>query len=176
MIKDLIRIANTLDRLNLQREADLIDSLIKSASEDDEFSYPDYSSLPREPEEDPYEEKPKKKLTYEEMIKERRTKLIKRDRAFQKKILDHITDSVQKSDTPVFLLRQLIKREEGRLKSLRENYEGLKNKTIPAYGTGEGYYGTEERDIMVVLERILLSEKMIEDIRNLMEDIKEGRE
>ena len=55
MIKDLVRIANTLDRLNLQREANLIDSLIKSASEDDEFSYPDYSSLYAEREPDPYE-------------------------------------------------------------------------------------------------------------------------
>jgi hypothetical protein len=161
MIKELVKIANTLDRLNLQKEADLIDLIIKSASEDDEFSYPDYSSLPREPEEDPYEERPKKKFNYEEWKKERRAKIIKRDRAFKKRILDHIIDSANKSSIPVTLLNKYLQREESSLRHLREEYEAIK-------GGGEGRYG--EKDIMVVLERILLSEKMIGEIQSLIEE------
>ena len=166
MIKDLVRIANTLDRLNLQREANLIDSLIKSASEDDEFSYPDYSSLYAEREPDPYEEEPQKKklspsLNPEEWKKERRGKIIKRDRLINKKILENIISSAEKAKHPVNLLKAYLRGQEGHLKELKSDYKKLSEGGGSTYG---------ERDVMVILERILLSEKMIDNIQSLIDD------
>lgn len=162
MKRDLHKIKAYLDSVGLTKEGNLLGSIIKTASEDDEFSYPDYSSLPREPEEDPYEEAPqKKRLSHEEWKKERRTRMIKSNRAFQKRLLDHIISSAEKSTSPVNLLKAYRRREEERLNYLKSDYEEMSR-------GGEGPYG--EKDIMLIFERILLSEKMIEQIQSLIEE------